>query len=76
MVASHRKPQYREGEPLKGEELKRLYSVSAQLKKGLGHISTGRVETGRVWIEDATRSLNILLRIAKAESGKEQSGNE
>ncbi|EJA7720486.1 TPA: hypothetical protein G8M64_004943 [Salmonella enterica] len=61
---------------MKGEELERLYSVSAQLKKGIGYISTGRVEPGRVWIEEAARSLNILLRIAEAEIGKAQSGNE
>ncbi|EIF8866885.1 hypothetical protein HZ500_005490 [Salmonella enterica] len=61
---------------MKPDELERLYSVSAQLKKGIGHISTGRVEAGRVWIEEASRALGILLRIAEAESGKEQSGNE
>lgn len=71
MVASHREPQHREGEPLKGEELERLYSVSAQLKKGLENIGTGRVETGRVWIEEAARALNILLRIAESENNRE-----
>lgn len=71
MAASHRKPQHREGEPLKGEELERLYSVSAQLKKGLENIGTGRVEAGRVWIEEAARSLNILLRIAESGNNRE-----
>lgn len=71
MVASHREPQHREGEPLKGEELERLYSVSAQLKKGLEHISTGRVEIGRVWIQEAARALSILLAIVESENGKE-----
>ncbi|EEJ1082670.1 hypothetical protein GTC52_004282 [Salmonella enterica] len=56
---------------MKREELERLYSISAQLKKGLENISSGRVESGRVWIEEAARALNILLRIADAENGKE-----
>ncbi|HAF2129998.1 TPA: hypothetical protein N2G35_004638 [Salmonella enterica] len=56
---------------MKGEELERLYSVSAQLKKGLEHISTGRVEIGRVWIQEAARALSILLAIVESENGKE-----
>ncbi|EAN5731427.1 hypothetical protein EJD04_00535 [Salmonella enterica] len=61
---------------MKPDELERLYSVSAQLKKGIEHIKTGRVDVGRTWVEEAARTLNILLRIAEAEIGKEQSGNE
>ncbi|HAG0017907.1 TPA: hypothetical protein G8O67_005316 [Salmonella enterica] len=56
---------------MKDEELERLYSVSAQLKKGLENISTGRVETGRIWIEEAAIALNILLRIAESENNRE-----
>lgn len=70
MDASHREPQHREGQPLKPDEFERLCSVSAQLKKGLENISSGRVESGRVWIEEAARALNILLRIAEAENDK------
>lgn len=55
---------------MKQDEFERLCSVSAQLKKGLESISSGRVETGRVWVEEAARALNILLRIAEAENGK------
>lgn len=61
---------------MKQDELERLYSVSAQLKKGIEHINTGRVGIGKAWIEEAARALNTLLRIAETESGKEQSGNE
>lgn len=57
---------------MKPEELERLYSISAQLKHGPEHISTGRVETGRVWTQEAARSLNILITIAEAqENGRE-----
>ncbi|MBA2158712.1 hypothetical protein CB025_14770 [Salmonella enterica subsp. diarizonae serovar 60:r:e,n,x,z15] len=56
---------------MKREELERLYSVSAQLKKGLEHISSGRVGTGKAWVEEATRALNILLTIVGSENGKE-----
>lgn len=55
---------------MKQEEFERLCSVSAQLRKGLESIGSGRVEAGRVWIEEAARALNILLRIAEAENGK------
>lgn len=54
--------------PLKQDEFERLCIVSAQLKKGLENISSGRVESGRVWIEEAAWALNILLRIAEAEN--------
>lgn len=57
---------------MKRDELERLYSISAQMKKGLEHISTGRVEIGRVWTQEAARSLNILIAIAEAEeNGRE-----
>lgn len=56
---------------MRPDEFERLCSVSAQLKKGLDNISSGRVESGRVWIEEAARALNILLRIADAENGQE-----
>lgn len=55
---------------MKQDEFERLCSVSAKLKKGLENISSGRVESGRVWIEAAARALNILLRIAEAENDK------
>lgn len=63
-------------EPLKRDELERLYSVSAQLKKGLGHISTGRVETGKAWIEEAGITLNILLRLVELENTRGRLDNE
>ncbi|EDT7665908.1 hypothetical protein BEL55_004361 [Salmonella enterica subsp. enterica serovar Waycross] len=56
---------------MKPEEQERLYSVSAQLKKGIENIASGRVETGRVWVEEASRALNILLRIAESENNRE-----
>ncbi|EEI5751770.1 hypothetical protein HRW30_004985 [Salmonella enterica] len=56
---------------MKQDEFERLCSVSAQLRKGLENIGSGRVETGRVWIEEAARALNILLRIAELENNKE-----
>ncbi|EKR4132814.1 hypothetical protein P8F49_001454 [Salmonella enterica] len=56
---------------MKQDELERLYSISAQLKKGLENISTGRVEIGKVWVQEATRALNILLAIVDSENGKE-----
>lgn len=59
---------------MKQDEFERLCSVSAQLRKGLESISSGRVETGRVWVEEAARALNILLRIAESENNKEYSG--
>lgn len=71
MDASHQEQQHREGEPLKREELERLYSISAQLKNGIEHISTGRVEIGKVWVQEATRALNILIAIMDSENGKE-----
>ncbi|ELC8834978.1 hypothetical protein AB4H89_002705 [Salmonella enterica] len=56
---------------MKPDELERLYSISAQLKKGLEDISTGRVGIGKAWVEEAARSLNILLTIVDSENGKE-----
>lgn len=56
---------------MKQDEFERLCSVSAQIKKGLENISSGRVESGRVWIEEAARALNILLRIAESENNRE-----
>ncbi len=56
---------------MKREELERLYSISAQLKNGIEHISTGRVEIGRVWVQEAAKALNILLTIWDSENGKE-----
>lgn len=56
---------------MKRDELERLYSISAQLKKGVEYISAGRVKIGNVWIQVATRDLNIMLTIVGAESGKE-----
>ncbi len=56
---------------MKHDEFERLCNVSAQLRKGLENIGSGRVETGRVWIEEAARALNILLRIAESENDRE-----
>lgn len=56
---------------MKHDELERLYSISAQLKKGPEYISTGRVETGKIWVEEAGNALNILLTIVDSENGKE-----
>lgn len=56
---------------MKPDELERLYSVSAQLKKGLEYTSTGRVETGKAWIEEAAISLNILITMTESENDKE-----
>ncbi|EDQ0072838.1 hypothetical protein ACLBR3_001083 [Salmonella enterica] len=56
---------------MKQDELERLYSISAQLKKGLEYTSTGRVETGKAWVEEAARSLNILFTIVESDNGKE-----
>lgn len=50
---------------MKREELERLYSISAQLKHGLEHISTGRIEIGRVWTQEANRSLSILIAVTE-----------
>ncbi|EAN5735972.1 hypothetical protein EJD04_24915 [Salmonella enterica] len=61
---------------MKPDELERLYSISAQLKKGLEHISTGRVETGKAWIEEAGSDLNILLRFVESENTRGRQGNE
>ncbi|ESJ21426.1 hypothetical protein SED60170_05052, partial [Salmonella enterica subsp. diarizonae serovar 60:r:e,n,x,z15 str. 01-0170] len=55
---------------MKHGELERLYSISAQLKKGLENISTGRGDTGKVWVEDAARSLNILLRLVESTNNR------
>lgn len=71
MGASYREQQHRESGTLKREELERLYSISAQLKKGLENISTGRVGTGKAWVEEAARDLNILLTIVDSENGRE-----
>lgn len=70
MDASHREQQHRESGTLKREELERLYSISAQLKKGLENINTGRVGTGKAWVEEAARALNILLTIVDSENGR------
>lgn len=56
---------------MKRSEFERLCSISAQMKKGLESISSGRVEAGRVWIDEAARALNILLRIAESENNRE-----
>ncbi|EMN7476655.1 hypothetical protein WB926_003117 [Salmonella enterica] len=56
---------------MKQGELERLYSISAQIKKGLENISTGRVEAGKAWVEEADRALNILLTIVDSENGRE-----
>lgn len=56
---------------MKPDELERLYSVSAQMKKGLEHIKTGRVDVGRAWIEEAAISLNILITMTESENDKE-----
>lgn len=50
---------------MKREEPERLYSISAQLKHGFEHISTGRIEIGRVWTQEAARSLSILITVAE-----------
>lgn len=52
---------------MKREELERLNSVSVQLKNGLEHISTGRVEIGRVCIQEADRSLSALITVAEVQ---------
>ncbi|EHC5874041.1 hypothetical protein JR782_004921 [Salmonella enterica subsp. enterica serovar Eastbourne] len=61
---------------MKYEELERLYSISAQLKKGLEHISSGRVGIGKVWVEEAGRALNILLRLTESKNTRELQDNE
>ncbi|EAM9431501.1 hypothetical protein EOI87_08785 [Salmonella enterica] len=61
---------------MKRDELERLYSISAQLKKGLENISTGRVDTGKVWVEEGARALNILLRLVESENTKGRQDNE
>ncbi|ECC3466321.1 hypothetical protein AA471_27475 [Salmonella enterica subsp. enterica] len=61
---------------MKREELERLYSVSAQLKKGLENISTGRVEAGKAWVEEASGALNILLRLVESENTRGRLDNE
>ncbi|HCL5309957.1 TPA: hypothetical protein N2G38_002237 [Salmonella enterica] len=61
---------------MKRSEFERLCSISAQMKKGLESISSGRVEAGRVWVEEAARALSILLIKVEKEDGKEQPGNE
>ncbi len=61
---------------MKHDELEKLYSISAQLKKGLENISTGRVGTGKAWVEEAARSLNILLRFVESENSRGRLDNE
>lgn len=61
---------------MKHDELERLYSISAQLKKGLEHISTGRVETGKAWVEEACVALNILLRLVESTNTRGRQNNE
>lgn len=60
---------------MKRDELEILHSISAQLKKGLEYISTGRVKIGNAWIQEATRDLNIMLTMAGAEDDKESPDN-
>ncbi|HHP3381590.1 TPA: hypothetical protein ACWV4W_001167 [Salmonella enterica subsp. enterica serovar Muenchen] len=61
---------------MKHDELERLYSISAQLKKGLEHISTGRVGIGKSWVEEAGSALNILLRLVESENTRGRLDNE
>ncbi|HCA3883338.1 TPA: hypothetical protein MPK85_004012 [Salmonella enterica] len=61
---------------MKREELERLYSISAQLKKGLENISTGRVDTGKAWVEEGAWALNILLRLVESENTRGREDNE
>ncbi|EDS8890389.1 hypothetical protein GQC79_005428 [Salmonella enterica] len=61
---------------MKPDELERLCSISAQLKKGLENISTGRVDTGKAWVEEAARTLNILLRLVESENTRGRLDNE
>ncbi|EBI1833510.1 hypothetical protein NAK51_004517 [Salmonella enterica] len=61
---------------MKPDELERLYSISAQLKKGLENISTGRVDTGKAWVDEAARALNIFLRLVESENTMGRQGNE
>lgn len=61
---------------MKPDELERFYSISAQLKKGLENISTGRVDTGKAWVEEAARTLNILLRLVESENTRGRLDNE
>ncbi|EJO2705108.1 hypothetical protein NRE95_000525 [Salmonella enterica] len=61
---------------MKREELERLYSISAQLKKGLENINTGRVDTGKAWVEEGARALNILLRLVESENTRGRQDNE
>ncbi|ECC3463674.1 hypothetical protein AA471_13465 [Salmonella enterica subsp. enterica] len=58
------------------DELERLYSISAQLKKGLENINTGRVGTGKAWVEEASGALNILLRLVESENTRGRLDNE
>lgn len=61
---------------MKGEELEKLYNVSAKMKKGIEHIKTGRVDVGRAWIEEAARSLNILITMTELENDKKSGYNK
>lgn len=61
---------------MRPDEFERLCSVSAQLKKGLENISTGRVDAGKAWIEEGARSLNILLRLVESENTRGRQDNE
>ncbi|EAW1163473.1 hypothetical protein NL87_05195 [Salmonella enterica] len=61
---------------MKPDELERLYSISAQLKKGLENISTGRGDTGKAWVEEGTWALNILLRLVESENTRGRLDNE
>ncbi|EBH8947931.1 hypothetical protein MU985_003429 [Salmonella enterica] len=61
---------------MKSDELERLYSISAQLKKGLENISTGRVDTGKAWVEEAARALNIFLRLVESKNIRGRQDNE
>ncbi|EIY5519552.1 hypothetical protein MM424_005096 [Salmonella enterica] len=61
---------------MKPDELERLYSISAQLKKGLENISTGRVDTGKAWVEEGAWALNIFLRLVESENTRGRLNNE
>lgn len=76
MAASYRKPQHREGEPLKKDEHEMLRIIAGQLKKGVDYINTGRVAVGKAWIEESVRDLNIVLITAGGRNGGEYPDNE
>ncbi|EAV0889091.1 hypothetical protein ETK16_09570 [Salmonella enterica] len=61
---------------MKRDELERLYGISAQLKQGIEHINTGRVDIGKAWVEEGARALNILLRLVESKNARGREDNE